>query len=151
MYSEEDLTIRAMSMDDLDDVLAIEQASYPHPWKREHFIHEIHSHLAFPVVVVEGGRLLAYLCLMSLFEEAQIMNIAVAPDQRGRGIGRMLMEHAIATARQKGAENLTLEVRESNLAAIALYEAFGFERYFVRKGYYEGKEDAILMERPLLD
>lgn len=138
-----------MAASDLDAVLAIEQVSYPAPWKREHFLQEIHSPLSFPSVAVVGEQVIGYLCLMSLFEEAQIMNIAVAPQQRGRGVGRRLVELAISTARAKGAETLVLEVRESNAAAIALYEAFGFVRYFVRKGYYEGKEDALLMEKAL--
>jgi [ribosomal protein S18]-alanine N-acetyltransferase len=144
-----ELIIRPMATSDLEDVMAIELVSYPAPWKREHFLQEIHSPLSFPSVAVVDGRVVGYLCLMSLFEEAQIMNIAVAPQQRGRGVGRQLIEHAIAAAREKGAEMLVLEVRESNAAAIALYESFGFVRYFVRKGYYEGKEDAILMEKAL--
>jgi [ribosomal protein S18]-alanine N-acetyltransferase len=143
------VTIRPMTRPDLDDVLAIEQASFPIPWKREHFLQEIHSHLSFPFVAVCEETVIGYVCMMSLFEEAQIMDIAVAPEYRGRGIGRMLMEQAIVIAREKGAEQLVLEVRESNVAAITLYELFGFVRYFVRKGYYEGKEDALLMEKTL--
>lgn len=129
--------------------MAIEQVSYPTPWKREHFLQEIHSHTSFPYVAAIDELVVGYVCLMSLFEEAQILNIAVAPQQRGRGVARMLMELAVSTARERGAEVLSLEVRESNAAAIRLYEAFGFVRYFVRKGYYEGKEDALLMEKML--
>lgn len=150
MDAVENIIIRPMEKNDLDGVLAIELVSYPVPWKREHFLQEIHSHLAFPFVAVIEGKLAGYLCLMSLFEEAQIMNIAVAPEFRRMGVARVLMNLAIATAREKGAENLVLEVRESNCAAIALYEGYGFQRYFVRKGYYESKEDAILMERSLV-
>jgi len=149
MSEPEEIIIRPMCASDLDAVLAIEQASYPAPWKREHFIQEIHSPLSFPVVAAVENSVAGYLCLMSLFEEAQILNIAVASQQRGRGVASELMHHAIAAAREKGALNLVLEVRESNAAAIALYEKFGFVRYFVRKNYYEGKEDALLMERTL--
>lgn len=141
--------IRPMTRTDLDGVLAIELVSYPTPWKREHFLQEIHSHTSFPYVAVIDEMVVGYVCLMSLFEEAQILNIAVAPQQRGRGVARMLMELAVSTARERGAEVLALEVRESNVAAIRLYEEFGFLRYFVRKGYYEGKEDALLMEKML--
>ena len=140
-----------MMTSDLDEVMAIEQVSYPAPWKREHFLQEIHSPLSFPEVAVNNGCVVGYVCLMSLFEEAQIMNIAVAPAQRDRGVARRLMERAFLTARDKGAENLVLEVRESNAAAIALYESYGFSRYFIRKGYYEGKEDAFLMEKSLVE
>lgn len=143
-------SIRPMERADLDAVMAIEQVSYPAPWKREHFIQEIHSHLSLPCVVLLDGTVAGYVCLMSLFEEAQILNIAIAPAYRGQGLARLLMDHAIAAARKRGAELLTLEVRESNVGAIALYESYGFERYFVRRGYYEGKEDALLMEKRLL-
>ncbi len=77
------------------------------------------------------------------------MDIAVAPEHRGSGVGRMLVDQAIVVAREKGAERLVLEVRRSNVSAIKLYERFGFVEYFVRKGYYEGKEDALLMEKAL--
>jgi len=77
------------------------------------------------------------------------MDIAVAPEHRAKGVGRMLLEQAIAVAREKGAERLVLEVRQSNVPAIRLYEYFGFVEYFVRRGYYEGKEDALLMEKAL--
>jgi [ribosomal protein S18]-alanine N-acetyltransferase len=143
------VTIRPMTRPDLDGVLAIEQASFPIPWKREHFLQEIHSHISFPFVAVCEETVIGYVCMTSLFEEAQIMDIAVAPEHRGRGVGRMLMEQAIVIAREKGAERLVLEVRESNVAAIALYERFGFVHYWVRKGYYEGKENALLMEKAL--
>jgi len=143
------VTIRPMTRLDLDEVLAIEHASFPSPWKREHFLQEIHSHLAFPFVAVCERTVIGYVCMMSLFEEAQIMDIAVAPDHRGRGVGHILVEQAIAVAREKGAERLVLEVRRSNVPAIRLYERFGFVEYFVRRGYYEGKEDALLMEKAL--
>ena len=139
-----------MIKSDLDGVLAIEQVSYPAPWRREHFLQEIYSHTSFPYVAVIDEMVVGYLCLMSLFEEAQILNIAVAPHQRGRGVARKLMDLAVSQARERGAEVLALEVRESNAGAIKLYEGFGFVRYFVRKGYYEGKEDALLMEKILI-
>jgi ribosomal-protein-alanine acetyltransferase len=86
---------------------------------------------------------------MSLFEEAQILDIAVAPEQRGRGIARILMDCAISVAREKGAELLALEVRASNGAAITLYKRCGFVRTGLRQKYYEGRDDAVLMEMSL--
>ena len=141
--------IRPMTKSDLDGVMVIEQVSYPNPWKREHFIQEIHSHTSLPYVAVLDDLVVGYVCLMSLFEDAQILNIAVTPQHRGHGIARKMMELAVSTARERGAEVLALEVRESNAAAIRMYEDLGFVRYFVRKGYYEGKEDALLMEKTL--
>ena len=91
--------IRAMTATDLDEVLAIEQASFRTPWKREHFESELSGRYSFPFVAESGGRIVGYVCLMSLFEEAQILDIAVSPDQRGRGIALALLEHACAVAR----------------------------------------------------
>ncbi len=149
MTVSDEVVIRTMTLTDLDDVIKIEQLCYSPPWKKEHFIHEIHSPVSFPFVVTVNGLLAGYLCLMSLFEEAQIMNITVADQYRGRGLAHILIDFAIKTATEKGADNLVLEVRESNTAAISLYEKNGFIRYFVRKKYYEGLEDAILMEKSL--
>lgn len=141
--------IRPMTAHDLDTVLAIEQRLFPAPWRREHFAHEIVAPHSFPFVAVDNGVIVGYVCLMSLFEEAQILDIAVAPEQQGRGIARGLMAHAIAVALTKDAELLALEVRSSNVAAIALYERCGFIRTGVRPKYYEGRDDALLMEKNL--
>jgi len=139
--------IRPMTEADLDVVLLIEQSSFPVPWKREHFQHEIDSPHSFPFIAEYDGRIAGYVCLMSLFEEAQILDIAVAVDQRGRGVGRHLMEKAFEVAREKDAEFMALEVRESGLAAIGLYESLGFKRTGIRANYYEAIENAILMEK----
>jgi len=141
--------IRAMTAADLDEVLAIEQASFRTPWKREHFESELSGRHSFPFVAVCEGRVAGYVCLMSLFEEAQILDIAVAPEQRGRGIARALMEHADKVAREQHAEVLALEVRASSHAAIGLYQSSGFKRTGIRPAYYEALEDAILMKKNL--
>lgn len=141
--------IRPMSADDLNAVLAIEQDSFPTPWRLEHFEHEMAAPHSFPFVAECNGIVVGYVCLMSLFEEAQILDIAVAPEQRGRGIARLLIDHAISVARENDAEVLALEVRASNIAAITLYERCGFVRTGLRQKYYEGRDDAVLMEKSL--
>lgn len=141
--------IRPMNETDLDAVLAIEQASFSTPWNREHFEHEIAAPFSFPFVADCNGMVVGYVCLMSLFEEAQILDIAVDPSQRGRRIARLLMDHAVSVAREKDAELLALEVRASNIAAITLYERCGFVRTGLRQKYYEGRDDAVLMELSL--
>lgn len=143
------LDVRPMTENDLDAVLTIEQASYSMPWKREHFEHEMAAPHSFPFVAEYTGVVVGYVCLMSLFEEAQILDIAIAPEQRGRGVARLLMDHAVAVSLEKGAELLALEVRASNTAAIKLYEQLDFKRIGIRGRYYEGVEDAILMEKQL--
>jgi len=144
------IIIRPMTEPDLEAVLVIEQASFPAPWNCEHFLHELEAPHSYPFVAVADGEIAGYVCLMSLFEEAQILDIAVSPQKRGRGIARMLMEQVFKVACEKGAEFMALEVRESNQAAITLYERIGFVRTGTRRGYYEGKEDAVLMEKTLL-
>jgi len=138
-----------MASADLDAILTIEQASFSVPWQREHFEHEMAAPHSFPFVAESSGSIVGYVCLMSLFEEAQILDIAVAPQQRGRGIAQLLMDHAVAVAREKQAEVLALEVRSTNSSAIALYERCGFVRTGVRSKYYEGVDDAVLMELTL--
>jgi [ribosomal protein S18]-alanine N-acetyltransferase len=149
MFATETVDIRPMTKADLENVLAIEQACFSHPWRHEHFLHELSSPHSFPLVAVAEGAVGGYVCLMSLFEEAQILDIVVAPHLRGRGIARALLERAVAVARENHAEIMTLEVRASNGAAIALYERFGFSRSGIRQKYYEGVEDALLMEKSL--
>lgn len=143
------LCVRPMNENDLDAVVAIESASYSTPWQYEHFSNEIEAGYSWPYVAVEKGRVVGYVCLMSLFEEAQILNIAVLPDYRGRGVARTLLQQAFAMAIEKGAEVVALEVRASNIVAISLYEQLGFSRVGIRAGYYEAAEDAILMEKQL--
>jgi len=140
-----------MTVEDIDQVLIIEQASFPAPWTREHFLTELDALYSFPYVAEADNVVVGYVCMMSLFEEAQILDIAVAPEQRGRGVARLLIDHAISVAREKEAELLSLEVRASNIAAINLYERSGFVRTGLRQKYYEGREDAVLMEKRLLD
>ena len=106
--------LRPMTGDDLYAVMAIEVASYTTPWKVEHFRDELSARFSWPLVADEEGNVVGYVCLMSLFEEAQILNIAVSPGQRGRGIARMMLEEAFRLAREKGAEKVALEVRASS-------------------------------------
>lgn len=141
--------VRPMIKDDLDAVMAIESASYTSPWNQEHFRDEITARYSWPYVAVEKGSVVGYVCLMSLFEEAQILNIAVSPTHRGRGIARLLLDHAFRLALEKGAELMALEVRATNSAAISLYEQVGFKRVGIRDKYYDSTEDAILMEKLL--
>ncbi|MDU0460695.1 MAG: ribosomal protein S18-alanine N-acetyltransferase [Geobacteraceae bacterium] len=136
-----------MTEADLDAVLLIEKSSFPLPWKREHFLHEIEAAHSYPFVAELDGKIAGYVCLMSLFEEAQILDIAVAADRRGSGIGRLLMEKAYDVALEKGAEVMALEVRESSAPAIGLYQTLGFRRVGIRANYYESRENAVLMEK----
>jgi len=144
------LVIRPMINSDVDNALAVERNSFLAPWTREHFLQEIASEISFPLVAVsEENLIIGYVCANALFEEAQILDIAVAASHRKKGVAEALLKRAIDIARKRGAEVLLLEVRESNYAAIRLYEKSGFLPYSTRKKYYEGKEDALLMRKLL--
>jgi len=139
--------VRTMSADDLDQVLAIEESSFPRPWTREHFRHELDAQHGIPLVAVAtDGTVAGYLCVTLLMDEAEILDIAVRDDLRGRGVGRLLLDHIVELCRHKHTNYIHLEVRRSNLAAIGLYERFGFLRTGERRRYYENGEDAILMQ-----
>lgn len=143
----EGITIRPMTEADLDQVMAVETASYPAPWSRDHFRGELASPHAFPMVaVLEDGTTAGYICPTLVSDEGEILNVAVRSDLRGRGIGRLLLETAISRFGTMGAARVYLEVRPSNRVAAALYQSCGFVATGLRKAYYENGEDAILME-----
>ena len=142
-----EITICPMAAADLEQVLSIELRSFPHPWLRQHFIDELNSPYAFPLSAFDGsGLLVGYICPMLLLDEGHIMNVAVDPDLRGCGVGRMLVQQVLDDCRVGGASFVSLEVRESNLSAISLYRKMGFVETGKRKRYYENGEDALMME-----
>lgn len=141
------LSICPMTEADLDQVLAIESVSFPRPWHREHFLAELGSPHAFPLVALTAnGDVAGYICPMQVVDEGHILDVAVHPGFRGQGIGRLLVEKVMEECREREAEFISLEVRVSNAPAIALYEALGFVVTGIRKQYYENGEDALLME-----
>lgn len=141
------LTIYPMGEADIEQVLCIENASFPRPWTREHFLHELRSPHAFPLAaMISASTVAGYVCPMQIMDEGHILDIAVHPDYRGMGIGRLLVEKVLEECRKRGAEFVSLEVRASNANAIGLYERLGFVVTGRRKRYYENGEDAVLME-----
>lgn len=93
----------------------------------------------------EEGQVVGYLLYWHVVDELHLLNVAVAARARRRGVGRELVRALIAYGSAHGATRVLLEVRASNAPAIALYEAFGFERFHLRRGYYADGEDAIEM------
>lgn len=133
---------------DLAEVAALEQETYPLPWSRQSFRNE----LSRPYSRLEGlrdpaGRLIGYICYWILYNEMHILNIAVRRSCRGRGYGRLLLEHALSSARVAEVTLVSLEVRVSNTVAINLYRSVGFRPVGVRPRYYSPEsEDALLMQ-----
>ena len=146
-------SIRKMTLDDLEQVIAIDQASFSLPWPERSFRFEITDNPAARCWVAEGdGRIVGMLVLWLIVDEAHIATIATHAQYRRRGLGRALLVHALVSARSEGARSSFLEVRESNVAAQAMYHKHGFIENGRRPRYYkDNNEDAILMTLESLD
>ena len=141
------LTIRRAALHDLDSIIAIEDVSFPTPWTRRAMEDELRrSGPALYIAAESHGALVAYGGAWVYVGEAHIMNVAVAPGRRRRGIGEALLLELLRRSVEGGADLAYLEVRPSNAAALGLYEKLGFEAVGQRTGYYrDTSEDAILM------
>jgi ribosomal-protein-alanine N-acetyltransferase len=137
-----------MVMADLDEVYALEQSVYPHPWSRGNFSDSLDvGYHAW--VLRERGELAGYFLLMAAVDEAHLLNVSVAANRQRQGLGRYLLDKIAACARGLGAESILLEVRPSNLRALQVYLRYGFVEIGRRKAYYPAhngqREDAIVM------
>jgi ribosomal-protein-alanine N-acetyltransferase len=135
-----------MTSRDLDDVLVVEHLSFTLPWSKRMFEDELSNPQAHYLVLELGEHVIGYGGFWKILDEGHITNIAVHRDFRGKSYGKKLLKALLEHARNLGIHALTLEVRVSNAAAIALYEGFGFEKAGVRKRYYaDNQEDALIM------
>jgi len=141
------IRLRAAVEDDLEVVGAIEHASFSDPWSSGDFREVMASPRSiFLVAEKEGMPVDGYAIAMFVGDEAEILNIAVVPGMRGTGIGRVLLYAMIEMLRERQVASVFLEVRESNVAARALYERVGFEEISKRKKYYRAPvEDALIL------
>jgi ribosomal-protein-alanine N-acetyltransferase len=137
----------------LDDIARIEQESFLVPWKREFFESELSEPYRYSrALVSQDGSIPhvgGYLFAVSLYEEFHINKIATDRRVRNRGLGRVLLEDALARARSAGATAVTLEVRISNIPAREFYGSYGFREAYRRRSYYQDGEDAFAMVLPL--
>lgn len=144
--------MRQMRDSDLDAVLAVEQRAYPFPWTAGIFRDCLQA--GYPAWVLEDGAAIVGYGLLSIAaDEAHVLNICIAPDAQGRGLGRHLLRALVRLARGRGVRRLFLEVRPSNPHALTLYESEGFNEIGRRPRYYpakSGREDAIVMAMELL-
>lgn len=140
--------IRKMSKDDVDQVMKIEELSYPnHHWSKDSFYNELNNKLAFYYCAADAeDNVIAYIGYWQILEEAHVTTLAVHPDYRNHQIAHILIKAMIDDCYKKLIKYITLEVRESNIAAIALYEKFGFSSIGKRKNYYQDNgENALIM------
>ena len=143
------ITIEKMSREHLLEVASIEEMSFSLPWSLES-LELMLTEQASALVALEDGRVLGYVGMMCVLDEGQIINVAVHPDARRRGVGRSLMQAAEAYAKERGIVFLSLEVRESNSAARSLYSSLGWEEQGIRKGFYSHPvENACVMTKSI--
>jgi ribosomal-protein-alanine N-acetyltransferase len=143
------IDLRKLNHDDLDTVEAIERASYPTPWSRTMFAAELRKPSALALgAYVDDGELVGYAFVSRYVDAWHVMNVAVAPEHRRRGIATELLERLFEVTAGDQRRGYTLEVRVSNLGAIRLYEQLGFQSRGIRRGYYtDNREDALIMWR----
>jgi ribosomal-protein-alanine N-acetyltransferase len=148
------LELRPMVMADIDEVVALEQSVFPHPWSRGNFLDSLASGYDAWVLREHGeGALAGYFLLMYAVDEAHLLDVAVSGGRHGSGLGRFLLDRIAARSRQMDMTSILLEVRPTNLRALQVYERYGYAQIGRRKGYYpahEGqREDAIVMRYAL--
>lgn len=139
------------SIDLLDEIAAMELRAFAVPWSKKTFEGAFAADTVTVLAALdEDGTLMGYACLLVIAPDGELMNIAVDSCFRGRGVGSALMEAVLERALLLGAEDIFLEVRDSNAPARHLYEKYGFETLGRRKKYYQKPvEDAILMKKSL--
>ena len=144
------IELRKLELRDLGEIETIERQSYPTPWSRSMFASELAkpSSISIGACATETDELVGYLIISRYVDAWHVMNVAVAPDWRGRGIARMLIERLFELTANDERRGYTLEVRVSNDGAIRLYERLGFVGRGVRRAYYtDNREDALIMWR----
>lgn len=140
-----------MNEGDLDSVAALEASLHAHPWSRGNFADSLTAGYAVWVCRL-GGELIGFSIVMSVIDEAHLLNIGVSQHFQGQGYGARLLRNAMESARLGGACKLFLEVRPSNARAVELYRHFGFRQIGLRKDYYPatvGREDALVFDKEL--
>ena len=152
------LVVEAATGDDLDALIDLERRSYSHPWTRANFEGELRASERGHLLVLRESAarsdpergIRGYCALQVYAEELHLMNLAVAPEWRRRGLGRFLLRLARDLGARRGAREAWLEVRAGNLPALALYLSQGFTEVGRRRGYYSRpREDALLLRAPL--
>ncbi len=145
------LDFRRMREADVPRVMQIENAAFSHPWSEDLVRREL-THEFSTVLLAEepGGPVLGFVICWLVHDELHVLNVAVAPEARRRGVARQLLDRVEAAAREQGGRAALLEVRVSNAPAIALYRSLGYRDVAIRPRYYaDDGEDALVMDKPL--
>lgn len=142
------MTITAMKESHVAQVAALEKLCFSDPWSEKSVASELDNKLALWLVAEEDSTVVGYIGSQTVLDESDMMNVAVHPDHRRKGVAEALVTALVDALRDKGSHSLALEVRVSNVPAIALYEKLGFTQAGLRKNYYRNpKEDARILKK----
>ncbi len=145
----EKFSIQKMDIKDLDEVCSIEASHSLSPWSRNMFTGEMGNAFAYCFVMKRKDEVrqpvIGYVCFRNIADESELLIIGVHPDHKRMGIGEKLMQFYIDFSRQRGTKTFYLEVNSSNQSAIRLYQLFSYQSSGIRKNFYQGKFDALLM------
>lgn len=129
-------------------IAQLEKTCFSDPWSEKSVASELNNPLALWLTAVEGERVTGYIGSQTVMDETDMMNVAVHPDFRRRGIAEALVNELVARLKSRESRSLTLEVRASNSSAITLYEKLGFSQIGRRKNYYRNpREDALILRK----
>ena len=144
--------IRKMKREDVPQIAELERCCFSDPWSEASVASELENELSLWMVEETDGVVRGYIGSQSVPPDCDIMNLAVAPNERRQHLGRQLLRSLLDALQERGIERVFLEVRPSNLPARTLYEAFGFRQVGVRKQYYVNPtEDALILRKELPD
>lgn len=149
MVSSPKISARPATPEDLDFILQVENRSYPQPWTKQGFERELSEARSRFLVLTDDETdsiVFAYIVYWIQAEGVSLLNLTVAPEWRGHGLSRKLLQVMIQETIRKEIPRILLEVRASNRIAITLYESCGFKKIHVRRGFYSNGEDAWIME-----
>ncbi len=139
------MNIGHIEKNDIEAIMALERTGIAHPWTSDSIEGLINDHdKAGLKACDDDGKLIGYIGAAYVLDEAEIGNLCVLPEYRGKGTGRKLLSSMIELLKSKGCSTVYLEVEETNVPAISLYEKFGFQKYNLRKDYYGPGRDALM-------
>ena len=142
------MKLEKMTSAHIDGVCKIEKMCFSHPWSRQSVESELNNDGSVFIAAVEGERVIGYIGMSVVIDEGYIFNVAVDPEYRKKGVGSSLINELVTYGKKNDLCFLTLEVRESDQAAVSLYSKFGFIRVGERKNYYsDPTENAVLMTK----
>lgn len=145
-----DLKLSKMSIEDLKSIKNVLASEFDNFWSYDVLEEELECDNSYVIVAkVDENVIVGFAGLKVILDEADIMNIVVKKDFRHNGIGSVLLENLINYSKDLNLKTITLEVNENNLSAIRLYDKFSFDKLGIRKNYYDGKSDAIIMSKKL--